>query len=102
MRAWKASRPCVLEGDSLLPSLVASPLLSPAATRGRLRAVLLYEPDAAQLLDNLTRREPGSDHTKRARVSWLYGRWLARQAVITCLAAWVVDLGIVACFRFSG
>ncbi len=62
--------PVVIEGDYLLPVDVAG-----------VRAVLLHEPDADQIVANLLAREPaaGPQH-KRAEVSAAYGRWLARQA----------------------
>ena len=70
----------VMEGDWVLPAMAALPALAGAVANGRLRFVFLHEPDEQQLRENLSRREPGHDHTKRARVSWLYGRWLAEEA----------------------
>lgn len=63
--------PIVLEGDYLLPEMIA------AWTIDRARAVFLYEPDESQLLRNFAAREPAEGkQEKRARVSWLYGQWL--------------------------
>ena len=62
--------PIVLEGDYLLPEV-------PARIRSRVAAVFLYEPDEAQIVRNFAQREPdGGEQAKRARVSWLFGRWL--------------------------
>ena len=49
-------------------------------TRVRVAAVFLYEPDENQILRNFAQREPGAgEQTKRARVSWLFGRWLKEE-----------------------
>jgi 2-phosphoglycerate kinase len=61
--------PIVLEGDYLLPEVLAQ-------TTDRVAEVFLYEPEEAQLLRNFALREPGGDQVKRARVSWLFGQWL--------------------------
>jgi len=67
----ETSTPIVLEGDYLLPEILAR------GTGGRTKAVFLFEPDEAQILKNLSLREPeGTVQPKRARVSWLYGQWL--------------------------
>ncbi|WP_260461769.1 hypothetical protein [Streptomyces lateritius] len=65
--------PVILEGDYVLPV--------PATPGGQVRAVFLHEDDEAQVTANYLRREPeaGPQH-HRARVSVLYGRWLAAQA----------------------
>ncbi|MFJ6659908.1 hypothetical protein ACIQNG_26690 [Streptomyces sp. NPDC091377] len=65
--------PVILEGDYVLPAL--------ATPEGPVRAVFLHEDDEAQVVANYLRREPdaGPQH-HRARVSVLYGRWLAAQA----------------------
>jgi len=48
---------------------------------GRVKAVLLDEGDEAQLLTNFSQREPERGaQTTRARVRWLYGQWLKREA----------------------
>jgi 2-phosphoglycerate kinase len=67
--------PVIMEGDYLLPAL-AGRLSSP-----EVRAVFLYEQDEQQLVANFLSREPdtGPQHM-RARVSWLFGRWLAAEA----------------------
>jgi 2-phosphoglycerate kinase len=66
--------PVVLEGDYLLPEL-----LRPGDER--VRAVFLHEPDGARIAANLLEREPDAGpQDKRARVSWLFGRWLRDDA----------------------
>ena len=66
--------PVVLEGDFLLPELLTS-------VSSRVRGVFLYEHDEAQIVANFLQREPeAGSQTKRARVSWLYGQWLKREA----------------------
>src|SRR4029453_5631837 len=65
----ETNTPIVLEGDYLLPELL--PRMQGTA------AVFLYEPDESQLVRNFAHREPGDgERVKRARVSWLFGRWL--------------------------
>jgi 2-phosphoglycerate kinase len=65
----ETNTPIVLEGDYLLPEVL--PRLR------RATAVFLYEPDEAQLVRNFAQREPDSgEQAKRARVSWLFGRWI--------------------------
>jgi 2-phosphoglycerate kinase len=73
--------PVVLEGDFILPALLAHPILAELAPVGAVRAVFLSEPDEAQLVANYLQREPqdGPQHG-RARVSWLYNQWLEQQA----------------------
>ncbi|WP_314613063.1 hypothetical protein [Streptomyces stackebrandtii] len=65
--------PVILEGDYVLPGA--------ATPGGDVRAVFLHEDDEAQVTANYLHREPeaGPQH-HRARVSVLYGRWLATQA----------------------
>ncbi|WP_241847624.1 hypothetical protein [Streptomyces sp. CB02009] len=65
--------PVILEGDYLLPRVVTP--------GGPVRGVLLHEDDEARVTANYLRREPeaGPQH-HRARVSVLYGRWLAARA----------------------
>ena len=72
--------PIVSEGDFIAPALAAQPSFDGQSNGGRVRAVFLYEPDEAQILDNLSRREPEMGiQAKRARVSWLQGQWLVRE-----------------------
>ncbi|MFE2380176.1 hypothetical protein [Streptomyces misionensis] len=65
--------PVILEGDYVLPV--------PATPGDRVRAVFLHEDDEAQVTANYLRREPeAGPQCHRARVSVLYGRWLAARA----------------------
>src|SRR5262249_8141429 len=50
--------PIVLEGDFLLPELLARPEEAKAPNTDRVRGVFLYEPDERQLRRNLSVREP--------------------------------------------
>jgi 2-phosphoglycerate kinase len=62
--------PVVLEGDYLLPELLAK-------FKGEVQGVFLYEDDKDQLVSNYLTREPlEGPQTGRAQVSWLYGQWL--------------------------
>ncbi len=72
--------PIVLEGDFIDPALAAQTHFGEMANAGRVRAVFLYEADEAQLVENFLAREPEQGaQTKRARVSWLIGRWLQEE-----------------------
>ncbi|MGW1926408.1 hypothetical protein ACWCQ0_46105 [Streptomyces massasporeus] len=65
--------PVVLEGDYILPRAVTP--------GGPVRGVFLHEDDEAQVTANYLRREPAAGPQRhRARVSVLYGRWLAARA----------------------
>jgi hypothetical protein len=64
--------PVVLEGDYLLP----------VPDVAGVRAVLLHEPDSAQIAANLLVREPAQGpQYGRAEVARAYGEWLVGQAV---------------------
>ncbi len=66
----ETNMPIVLEGDYVLPEMVRN-------AASEVRALFLYEPDETQILRNFAMREPGGgEQAKRARVSWLFGRWL--------------------------
>jgi 2-phosphoglycerate kinase len=68
--------PLLLEGDYLLPELLAPEGTRPKHLR-RVRAVFVDEPEQRQIEDNLYAREPaGGRQTVRAQVSMLLGRWL--------------------------
>ena len=69
--------PVIIEGDYLLPTA----LPAVAAPGQRVCAVFLFE-DEAQLLANLSRREPDqSAQRRRATVSYLYGQQLRASAL---------------------
>jgi 2-phosphoglycerate kinase len=73
--------PVVIEGDYLLPSLTAQPSFQGISADGRVRSVILSEPDERQLVRNFAGREPDEPaQAGRARVSRLYGAWLAAEA----------------------
>ncbi len=77
----ETNTPMVLEGDFIHPSLASRTSFAGQANEGRVRAVFLHEPDEAQLVANYLAREPErGPQTKRARVSWLKGQWLEREA----------------------
>jgi 2-phosphoglycerate kinase len=77
----EAGTPMVLEGDFIHPSLGDRQAYGEQPNAGRVQSVFVHEPDEAQLLANLATREPTDEPPlKRARVSWLYGEWLADEA----------------------
>jgi 2-phosphoglycerate kinase len=78
--------PVVLEGDAVLPALLARPPVRTRAAGGRVRAVFLVEPDEAALLATVLARGLETAYMTEAevravvRARWLFGRWLAHQA----------------------
>jgi 2-phosphoglycerate kinase len=78
---YEAHAPVVLEGDYIVPALVAHPMIAPLYESGKVRAAFVHEAEEAQLLANFLRREPeaGPQHL-RAQVSWRYGQWLQQEA----------------------
>lgn len=78
--------PVVLEGDGILPALLARPPVRTRAGAGRVRAVFVVEPDEAALLANVLARGRESAYMTEdevravVRARWLYGQWLAGQA----------------------
>jgi len=76
----------VLEGDAILPSLATLPRHAGVATRGRVAAVFLDEPEHAVLEANARQRDRGyrslRRETQEAAVALMeaYGRWLSREA----------------------
>ena len=76
--------PVVLDGDFILPALMAEETAGGDEPefyqRDRIRAVFLYEPDESQIVRNYQLREPDEgEQTGRAHVSWLYGEWLQQE-----------------------
>ncbi len=70
--------PVVIEGDYLLPSFAVRSSYAGQSAEGRVRAVFVDEPDERRLVRNYRDREPAAgEQVTRARVSWLYGAWLA-------------------------
>jgi hypothetical protein len=77
----ESATPVVLEGDFILPALLVHPALSDLAPAGAVRAIFVSESDESQLVENYLQREPQyGPQQKRARVSWLYSRWLEQEA----------------------
>jgi 2-phosphoglycerate kinase len=78
--------PLVIEGDNIVPALIARPLLREYATDAQVRAVFLVEPDEAALLANIAARgrvvagQSDAERRTEARAKWLYGQWLATEA----------------------
>jgi 2-phosphoglycerate kinase len=74
---YESNAPVVLEGDFIIPALIAQPEIAPLYEAGRVRAAFVHEPDEAQLLANYLQREPeaGPQHL-RAQVSWYQSEWL--------------------------
>ena len=78
--------PVVIEGDGILPSLLARPVVREHAIEGWVRAVFLVEPDEAALLANIMGRGRGTDGRPeaelraQAREYWMYGQWLVAEA----------------------
>ncbi len=78
--------PLVIEGDNIVPALIARPLLHEYATDARVRAVFLVEPDEEVLLANIVARsrvvagQTDAERRTEARAKWLYGQWLATEA----------------------
>jgi 2-phosphoglycerate kinase len=77
----ESQTPVILEGDFIHPFLAAQPAFAGIPNDGQVRAIFLHEPDEQQLLANFLLREPAAGpQPTRARVSWLYGQWLRREA----------------------
>ncbi len=78
--------PIIIEGDGILPSLLARPDVQTRANNGQVQAVFLIEPDEEILLANMAARGRGIDQFTReeqcteARSKRLYGQWLAAEA----------------------
>jgi len=76
----------IIEGDGILPSLVARPEVRDRAAGGQVRAVFLIETEEEVLFANtLARRRGMADRTENelrteARAKWLYGQWLTSEA----------------------
>lgn len=68
--------PLVLDGDYMLPSLLATKWQNPGIVTG----VFLIDRDERQYLENYAAREPAAGHQhKRAAVSFLFGEWLRHE-----------------------
>jgi 2-phosphoglycerate kinase len=71
--------PIVLEGDFLLPALVAQPTFDGIPAAGRVRALFVYEEDEVQIARNFLARE-GDPQPGRARITWRQSEWLRQEA----------------------
>jgi len=80
------ARPIIVEGDGILPSLAARPLMNRYLMSGQARMVFLVEPDEQILYTNMVARGRGvAEHADvelhtEARAKWLYGQWLIEEA----------------------
>jgi 2-phosphoglycerate kinase len=78
--------PAVLEGDGVLPALLARPPVRARARGGRVRAVFVVEPAESALLATVRARGLEAAYMAEAevravvRARWLFGRWLAARA----------------------
>lgn len=76
----------VIEGDNIVPSLFARPLMRDRARGDRVRGVFLVERDEGTLLANIVARgramagQTEAERRTEARAKWLYGLWLADEA----------------------
>jgi len=78
----------IVEGDYLTPAFAARERFLEASADGRVAAVFLHEPDVDQLVSNFSGREAGEGEQRiRARVSALYGEWLAAQSGVPLVLA---------------
>jgi 2-phosphoglycerate kinase len=78
--------PIVIEGDGIMPSLLARPAIQRRAHDRRLRAVFLVESDEQALFSNMLARSRGpswmdeSELRTEAHAKWLFGQWLVDEA----------------------
>ncbi len=71
----------VLEGDFIHPALADQLLFERQCNAGRVKAVIIDEPDEDQLVRNFLQREPDrGEQRQRAQVSCLYAAWLREEA----------------------
>jgi len=71
--------PVILDGDFILPALAAQTSFRGYPSDAQVRSVIIDEDNEQQLLKNFGERESAMQPL-RARVSWLYGRWLKQEA----------------------
>jgi 2-phosphoglycerate kinase len=73
--------PVIIEGDYLVPSFAARDSFGRLPAIGQVTSLFLHEPDEVQLTSNYSGREPSvGEQQTRARVSALFGEWLAAEA----------------------
>ena len=74
----------IVEGDAILPSLIARPSLQ--SYLKDFQIVIIIEPDEEKLLENMLVRGRGVDaftcqeQQTEAHAKWLYGQWLTEEA----------------------
>jgi 2-phosphoglycerate kinase len=81
------SSPIVVEGDNIVPALLARPQVRMRSTGGRIAAVFLIEPEEEAFLANFLARGGWSSldqaptwMSTQIRAKWLYAQWLAEEA----------------------
>ncbi len=88
--------PIIIEGDGILPALLARPAVRDRAIDGQMRAIFLIESEESAMLANIEVRrqgisddvmwrrgnpeQTGEEVRTEARAKWLYGQWLADEA----------------------
>jgi 2-phosphoglycerate kinase len=78
--------PVIIEGDGIVPSLLARPSIRDYAEKDVVRAVFVVEADEAAIRKGILMRARGTagkteeELDVQASTSWLYGQWLAREA----------------------
>jgi 2-phosphoglycerate kinase len=76
----------VIEGDGILPSLVARSTVREYVAGGHVRAVFIIEPDESTIRSNMLARGRGFETRStdeqhiEAQARQLYGQWLAAEA----------------------
>ncbi len=71
--------PVILEGGFIMPSLAVRGEYAGVPNDGRVRAMVIYEPEEAQIARNYATRE-GESQPVRARASWRNSEWLRAEA----------------------
>ena len=78
--------PVIIEGDGILPSLLARPPVAERVARGHVRAVFLVETSREALYRNMLDRgrgyelAPEAARRAEARAKWLYSYWIEQEA----------------------
>jgi 2-phosphoglycerate kinase len=78
--------PIIIEGDGILPSLLARSELRELVISGDVQAVFIVESDEQMIFANMLERGRGiegraeEELRTEACAKWLYGRWLAEEA----------------------
>ena len=78
--------PVVIEGDTILPSLLGRPSVRDRVSQGQVHALFLVETQEEVLFTNIVARgremngRQEMEMRTEARAKWLYGQWLADEA----------------------